>query len=47
MKKNKIIFALLLLLFPMFVFAGSISVNKSSIDLQTGGTATFTITARK
>ena len=46
MKKNKIIFALLLLFFPMFVFAGSISVNKSSIDLQTGGTATFTITAK-
>ena len=28
----------------MFVFAGSISLNKSSIELQTGGTATFTIT---
>ena len=45
MKKNKILFALLLLFFPIFVFAGSFSISPGSAEIQTGGSTTFTITA--
>ena len=43
MKKNKIIFALLLMFFPIFVFAGSFDVTPSSASIQTGGTTTFQV----
>ena len=43
MKKNKIIFALLLLFFPMYVFAGSFSLSKTSETVQTGESTSFEI----